>query len=501
MTPSAARMASEAEVREAAEAAALLKYYEGLFPLLFGQAWHNEKPRTSQRAVLLAAADPLALLIAALGGNRSGKSIIMAMWGVANAAGRDAVVETGAGPVYWVREWLARNCLPANMIPRSPGNVWFGSPAFPAACHQIRPHIRRFCPAGTKFVRWDQQAEAEFRLPGGGLGVSKAYKQFDGDHQSWEGGSNIRAVCLDEQPNQYDNLLAALSRLIDEKGKCMIALTPLRGKSDWFYEKVVQSTEDDYRIVHLYGEDNPHVPQATREKILRRYPAWQLAARSRGEFVSPEGGVFSFQRGVHKIAAFEIPVDWVRWQGIDWGGRAPHATWSAEVKHPFTTPDGVELQSGDLVVYREVAPRRTVKEPAITDRQFIGMIKDEESRTPEGLGLVHIWRVADSENPGAIIEATAELGYVIPATKGAGSIVKGLDLVDSLLQTVDPVTMEPCRPRLYIMETCPVTIEEVESLKWADAQPGVPPAPAKGSQDHGPDTLRYVVQQRAGMAA
>ncbi|MEI8167941.1 MAG: hypothetical protein WCG26_16275, partial [Chloroflexales bacterium] len=97
--------------------------------------------------------------------------------------------------MYWVKRWLSQNGLPESMIAPEPGRVWVGSPTFAAAKEQIRPKLMRWAPSGTKWVGWDQTAEAEARIPGGGVMVSKAYKQFDQDNQSWE-GANVRAACV-----------------------------------------------------------------------------------------------------------------------------------------------------------------------------------------------------------------------------------------------------------------------------------------------------------------
>lgn len=446
--------------------------------------------------------DPSVLTLLVLGGNRAGKSDVITQYGSALAAGRDATVYDPIRKmeVPWVRLWLARNGYPDSLIPPGPDRVWVGSPSFGAAVEQIRPKFAAYLPAGTKYLRWDdKQSEAEARLPGGGVIVSKAYKQYDGDPQTWE-GANPRGILLDEQPNRYANFTAALSRLVDKRGRLVMALTPLRGTADWLYRDVVSKAPPWLRMVHLYGEDNPHIPQDMLAMMLAAMPAWQRESRARGAFAQPEGARFpQFSRGVHVLPPFVPPMGWLRVQGWDWGSRAPHVIWYAEARERFKLSDGRELQPGDVVVYRELAERRSTVQPGIPERTLIRWAKERENGTPEGMRLVQCVRVADSEDPGAI-QAAAEDGlWLQPAEKGPGSVNAGLDLIEALLATTDPRTMETVRPRLYFTEDCPVVIEEIEGLKWAPERDGVEPGPDKACPDHGIDAVRYGLQARQAM--
>lgn len=466
-------------------------------PLAYSTLWHRDPPRTSQRTALLHLLDPNVVMLAILGGNRTGKSKLLADTMVALAGGRDAVVEDGPRRVEWARMWMARNGLPEALIPPGPGRVWVGSPSFTSAVEQIRPHLLRAVPTGTRALRWDdKQSEAELRLPGGGVVVSKAYKQYDHDPQSWE-GANVRAIGLDEQPNSQDNLTAAKSRLIDQRGKIIQALTPLRGTADWFYREVIHKAPPWLRVAYLHGADNPHIPQDYRELILASFPSWQRAARDVGAFVAPEGQILPIDRGVHKVPRLRPPPEWTRWQGIDWGARAPHIVWAAEVS---SAVDGLPYRSGDLVVYRELAPRRTTMEPGVPASRLVQWAAEAERDAEDCQPDRHmVYRVADSEDPGAIQEAALAGFYVAPAAKGAGSVVHGLELMEALMSVVDPVTMEPARPRLYVTEDCPQLLEELEGLRWAEQREGADPKPDPACPDHGPDALRYILLLREAM--
>ncbi len=468
---------------DALEALAELKRRQEAYPLAYARLWHHETPRTSQRRALSVSSEEGALLTLILGGNRTGKSEVAAMWAIATAAGRDAVHRDPGGPVRWVERWLQANDLPADLIPPGPGRVWVASPPFASAVEQIRPKLARWAPAGTRPRAWTHKGgEGELHLPGGGVVVSKAYRQFQADPQSWEGAS-IRGLVLDEQPASYANLSAGFARLVDTRGRALCALTPLRGTADWLYRDVVHPAPDWLRVAHLHGEDNPHIPQDRRELMLSAAPDWQRASRDRGAFTQPEGRVYPFERGVHVVEPFDIPPDWVRWMGIDWGGRAPHVVWAAEDPQ------------GNLWVYRELAPRRDTNEPAIPARRLLAWSRDLEAGD-EG---ATVYRVADCADPGAIQEA-AEMGWwVSPSQKGQGSVLAGISLLEALLSPTDPLTLAPQEPRMHVFVTCPVLAEELISYRWSEARAGQSPRPDPTCADHGADALRYLVRHRQAL--
>lgn len=462
-------------------------------PLAYAVAWHQEAPRTSQRTALHLAM-PGHLMTLILGGNRTGKSEIMAQWGLANAAGRDAYIDTPAGRRYWVREWMKANDLPEEMIPEGPGTVWFGSPSFGASLEQIRPKLTSLAPVGTAGNQWTQSKEARLFLPvsgdsegkagtadrNGGVLVSKAYKQYDQDPQSWE-GANVRAICLDEQPTTYACIAAALSRLVDQRGRLFMALTPLRGK-DWLYQILVLAAPEWLRVYTLHGADNPHIPQDMRRMMLAAMPEWQRQSRDVGAFCSPEGACYSFDRGAHVIPRMPIPSEWPRFMSVDWGVKNPSACWLA------LRPDGA------LVVYREVAIRKKATEPQVPTDVFLQILADAVSGTPEGGRQVVVYGVADSADPDAIARASS-FGFTLsPALKGDGSVRKGIELVEARLCTVHPTTLERQMPRLLVTEDCPYTISELEGLKWGPQVIGQEARPDPACPDHNADCVRYAVR-------
>ena len=457
---------------------------QALAPLAYADLWHHSPPRTSQREALRMMSAPGVLLGLCVGGNRTGKSELAAMYAILCAAGRDAVIRDGRREVPWVRRFLARAGLPEGLIRPAPCEVWVASPTFAAARKQIRPKIRRWLPAGSRYRSWNSDSEAEAVIAGtGGKGLitSKAYRQYDHDDQTWEGAAIGGLIC-DEQPNSYDCLAAGLSRLVDLEGQAFMSVTPLRGTRDWLYEELVRAAPPWVAMRTLHGADNPHISEEMRQLMLSSQPEWSRASRDRGVFGDVEGRIYPFSRGAHVVPACSPPSAWPRIVAVDWGSRAPHVLWIAE------------SPAGQLIVYRELAPRIELTAPGLTSRRLVSMAIDAETHAGDLGG--EVYRVADSEDPGAIAEA-AELGWwVAPAVKGPGSVTRGITLVEALLQTIDPITGELVAPRLVVTEDCPVLIEELENYRHHSRSSPENVIPVK-RDDHGADALRYAVQYRA----
>lgn len=467
-------------------------------PLAYLTLWDHESA-PSQRGVLRLASTEGLEGVLAVGGNGTGKSLVVAAWVMCQALGNDH------GDVI---AFCERNSLdPQALCPPGRARVWVASPTFAIACEALRPHLQSLAPVGYRSLRWtDKQGEAELHLPGGGVIVSKAYKQYlsgQNGRQSWE-SSTIRAIAFDEHPQTADLLAAGLSRtrLIKRPGEAdrasrvywMVALTHLDGR-DWFWSTYLEAPKANVPKIQLDRRHNPHLDQARQDALLASYPEWQRAARERGDLAVPQGQRFpQFSRSTHVIPTTPLPASWrIRRRAIDLGGRAPHCVWLAD-----------DPSTGQVVVYRELAPRRPAPQNAITEAEWARMIREAEGWRLDGarwvgdyadpvLGGVH-----DSESASFATEA-ARAGLVSePATKGPGSRVEGYNLLERYLRTIEADgTTHP--PALLIMDCCPVLIEELEQLRWEPERPSVPASERDThpeDADHGPDAVRYELQRR-----
>lgn len=468
------------ELELAARAALILDARRKAHPLAYAKLWDQPEPQTSQRRAFAAGIGAQGLVL--VGGNGTGKTWVAALWAILQASGSDDPD---------VVRFAARNELDLSVIPKGPGIVWVCSETFGAAVEQIRKHLSALAPVGTTTRSWGVEKQASMTLPNGGRIISKAYEQYKARPQTWE-GAQIRAVVFDEQPCSEKAMTAAFARTRslarEATGKprwfWLLAYTGLQGK-DWLYHLHVANPSPTVPVRWIWGEDNPHLDQVQQAALLASYPAWQRAARARGEFTSPVGRRLPiFDRAIHVLGPDqmpELPGSWLRYVGVDPGSRHPHALWLAE------------SPNGDLFGYREYAPRLTTTEPGLPDGDFIATCKALERQDPAPAR----YRICDSADPGFITTAARAGWPVMPAAKGAGSIEDGLDLIESFLNTT--WRGQPRKPRLYLSSACPVTINDLEQLRWLPEQPGKPPATDPACTDEGPDTLRYVLQFRRSL--
>jgi hypothetical protein len=226
--------------------------------------------------------------------------------------------------------------------------------------------------------------------------------------------------------------------------------------------------------------------EVRQDALLSAYPEWQRAARESGDLAVPQGQRFpQFSRASHVIPTTPIPVTWrVRRAALDFGGRAPHALWLAD--DPVT---------GQIVVYRERAPRRPPPETVITNDEFAAMCLAAEK------GDTVIGRVGDSKSHGNEegLHAFRRAGlHVEQAEKGPGSRVEAYNLLERYLRVREADGTEH-KPAIVIMDCCPVLIDEIEQLRWeperaatqADKRDTHPEDP-----DHGCDALGYELRRR-----
>lgn len=459
---------------EAAEAAAELERRRKARPLAYATLWARDEPRTSQQRLVARFLGGGLHTLVALGGNRTGKTELGAQLTVAHALGGDHPD---------VVAWARRNGLDAASIPRGPGKVCASALTSGDSLRYQRDKLDRYLPAGSTWYNRYGQGEAWVRLPNGGVILCKSNDQGRRSYQ----GDSWRFLWLDEEHDEeiYDE---GVVRLLDQGGRSCLTMTPLRGLtwvwSRWIDDRAEATREfaalrADSHVGALYMEDNPHLPPEEVARLIAAMPEHQRQARLRGGFVDPKGKRFPSYMVVPRAP---INPKWIRYAGIDWGARSPHAIWLAE-----------DRDEGTLVVYDEVAPRSDAAkgEPAIVEQDFIRAIGEREKVHP---GPAH-FRVADSEAPGAIVQA-ARMGVpMMPAAKGAGSVERGLALLDALLSTPP----EGGRPRLVIMEHCRELLREIAEARWKPSRPGEEPQIDPTCNDHGLDAVRYILLLREQM--
>lgn len=141
-----------------------------------------------------------------------------------------------------------------------------------------------------------------------------------------------------------DSWDAVLRRLSINRGRALITTTIYL--FDWLkyevYDRAMAGNKD-YDIIQFESRMNPNFPEEEWEDAKSRLPKWKFDMFYRGVFSKPAGMIYdSFDDDKCRIKRFEIPQEWPRYVGCDFGGVNTAAVWYA--KNPET---------GDLYAYRE----------------------------------------------------------------------------------------------------------------------------------------------------
>lgn len=430
-------------------------------PLAFATLWHNEAPRTSQRAPLQR---PGLDAILAAGGNGSGKTELGGMASCAVAMGRGHPA---------VQMWLKRNQLDPSLIPPKPGMVLASSLNSTMSINVQRPAVERYAPAGTEWRNRDGAGFSEARFPGGG---KVRFLTNDAGRRAMQGYTG-HMLWLDEEHDQdiFNEGMQRLTRAQweDRSGWAILTMTPLKGFT-WVHKRFIGDPDEGSAVFFLHGGDNPHIDQAKRARLLRSVNAGERAARDRGEFTQMEGRIFTeWARHSHVVKSFEVPPHWPLYAGWDFGTRAPTAIVLCALD-----PADDTLHCIDEVYQAE----HTTKQNAAAYRRMLAGREVE-------------WLVCDPEDKGSRLALGREHGIAnIAAKKGPGSVRKGINDISERLA----ISEISGRPALVVHDRCTNLIREIEGYVWAPTTSGeVKDAPAPRQADHAIDALRYAVMRLA----
>jgi hypothetical protein len=246
-------------------------------------------------------------------------------------------------------------------------------------------------------------------------------------------------------------------------------------------QKVVE--DENHRTVAFIpakSSDNPHVNEAY-DKILNSIPDPQRRAAMRdGDWDAMVGQFFEqWSYAKHVIPSFDIPAEWPRYAGIDYGYAAPYAcVWIA-----------VD-QDGRIWVYREIYATKVN-----ADDQAKLILEAEQNA-----GEREVTRVADPSmwgqrgTPLSISDIYGQEGCGL--TPANNDRVNGWARVHHYLNDGPAceyhrnLGMKYC-PMLHVFEDkCPMFIETIPSLPRSLVRPD--DAETKNVDDHIADALRYV---------
>lgn len=290
-------------------------------------------------------------------------------------------------------------------------------------------------------------------------------------------GSGLSGIIMDEVASylNWQRLWEESLRpaLTDKKGFGWFIGTP-KGYNH-FYELYLREQRDsDYKSFHFTTLDNPHLPSEEIDKAKEELTEDAFGQEYLAEFKKFTGLVYKgFERDVHIIEPFNLPIGWDRYRAMDFGFTNPTVClWIAVDK------------DDNLYVYDEYY------EKGQTTEFHANVIKAKTQSIP----IMSTWGDPSAEQE--IMDFGNQNVYITPAIKVFTGeehswVRAGIDRVARLLK----VNPKSGKPKLFIFNNCANTIREFEAYRWIENKiegQNEKDQPLK-TDDHCMDALRYFV--------
>lgn len=357
------------------------------------------------------------------------------------------IAGTGGGKSWFGPIWLYKE------IQKHPKDGFLVvSPTFPMFQRIVLPRTKEFLDAVTGGEY--RAGERIYYLPTGG-------KIFFGsaDNPFSLEGVHVRAAWLDEAGQMKREAWdVALRRVGFHKGRILLTTTPYN--LGWLKTEVFDRWKEgdkDYKVIQFASIVNPAYPKEEFERAKTTLPDWKFRMFYLGQFARPEGLVYQdFDPGRHVVEPFEIPADWRRVIGVDFGYNNPTAAiWLA------VNPDGM------VYAYREYYQRNKLPEES----------GDAIKRLSQGERIE--LAACDPSEPAAI-EQFRRLR--IPARAADNTVKEGIEAVITLVKS----------NRFFVFRGLVNLLDEIENYCWKEKDDQLKDEPVK-EYDHAVDALRYAV--------
>lgn len=343
---------------------------------------------------------------------------------------------TGGGKTYTGPVWLYQE------ISKYPKDQFFViSPTYKMLVRATVPMLIEIF-RGTQAEGEYKISSGQYILPSGGI----IWFGSADRPETLEAGQ-YKAAWLDEAGQmKYQVWVVIQARLGQKLGKALLTTTPYA--MNWLYSEFYKRFKDndpDYEVINFASIDNPLYPKEEYERAKKTLSPMLFEMRYQGHFRKMEGLVYPDFDANHIVEDFEIPSDWNRIGGQDFGFNNP-----AVVLYGAIDSDDV------LYIYSEIYKQ--------------GMLLSELA----GLMDKNIYTLADPSGLQQIEELRA-LGIDIMAANN--EVNAGIERVNERIRT----------NRLKIFRSCKNLIDEFETYHWQEGKD----KPFK-ENDHSLDSLRYL---------
>ncbi len=306
--------------------------------------------------------------------------------------------------------------------------------------------------------------------------------RYQGQAYSWIGFDEITHL-----PTEFSwNYLASRLRTTDSEIVPYMRCTANPGGvgASWVKKRYIDPTPPNESFLGEDGltrkfiparlQDNPYLATDGRyETMLNALPPTQRKQLLEGNWDVSEGAAFvEFSPVLHVIPPFEIPINWERVKGIDYGYASESAcVWGA-----------IDPEDGTLVIYRELYRK------GLLGTELAEMLTAMEVEDPfsiQGVLDTACWNRTGTTGP-TVGETLLRAGHKL--RRADKNRIQGKIQVHEYLKVT-----QSGRPRLQIFNTCPHLIRELQSIPLDKSNPEDVNTHAP---DHAYDALRYLIMSR-----
>ena len=437
---------------------------------------------------------------AAIGGNRSGKTLTAVYRFICILLGEEGIEKYG----------LPR--LPV-VYPKPPFDAWVVSEDFTTSREVAQPKFLEFIP-GTAIkpdgIKYREKSAVDFvRLKGGRRVV---FKSCDSGWQKFQ-GADIPLIFFDEEPDELV-FKECMIRVGAQKRYIIIAMTPLQGETwlvEMLNERAADPNDDNYELHKYFTMDNDSLAPGEMEKMRDIYPEDEWLTRTEGVPMARSGLVFpEFRYDIHvypdtfDFAEIFDTMDWYFF--VDYGSHHPMAIYMV----------GVDSR-GSLYIHDEsYVAGEALPYHALRTRAMYDEIPHDENGFLPGHNFVMMYcdpSMLDGEKTknkrqslrqqfaSELIEAGVETA-VMP---GNNDVHLGIQTVKKVLTVnpdrYNPFTGEMGAPGLFVNRRCQKWIWEIRRHRWHESRKrdfGTD-SPVK-IDDHAMSATRYGCTRLAGIA-
>jgi len=306
--------------------------------------------------------------------------------------------------------------------------------------------------------------------------------RFQGQAYSWIGFDEITHL-----PTEFAwNYLASRLRTTDPEIQTYMRCTanPGGAGAHWVKKRYIEPSpanetfigndEVVRKFIPALLDDNPYLSGTDYKKMLASLPPVQRKQLLEGNWDINEGAAFvEFDTSIHVIPPFDIPPNWTRLKGVDYGYAAESAViWAA-----------VDPNDDTLIIYRELYQKGLTGED-LAERMTA--YEEGDAYSISGVLDTAAWNRTGYTGP-TIGEILVRAGHKLrPADKNrlAGKV----QIHERLKQN-----KTDGRPKMQIFNSCPSLIRELQTIPVDKNKPEDVDTKAA---DHAYDALRYLIMSR-----